>query len=91
MAGIAAVGGAAAERKRNARSEGRRSTGTGRLAEYASITSSHREFGIEKTRLGASCATLPELRKAAIVIDVQKKVGALLGWPLPKADPEEKP
>ena len=29
-----------------------------------------------------------ELRKAAIVIDVQKKVGALLGWPLPKADPE---
>ena len=32
-----------------------------------------------------------ELRKAAIVIDVQKKVGALLGWPLPKADPKEKP
>ena len=32
-----------------------------------------------------------ELRKAAIVIDAQKKVGALLGWPLPKADPEEKP
>ena len=32
-----------------------------------------------------------ELRKAAIVIDVQKKVGALLGWPLPKTDPEEKP
>jgi len=31
-----------------------------------------------------------ELRKAEIVIDVQKKVGALLGWPLPK-DPEEKP
>ncbi len=30
-----------------------------------------------------------ELRKAAIVIDVQKKVGALLGWPLPKVDPEE--
>ena len=30
-----------------------------------------------------------ELRKAAIVIDVQKKVGALLGWPLPKTDPEE--
>lgn len=30
-----------------------------------------------------------ELRKAEIVIDVQKKVGALLGWPLP--DPEEKP
>ena len=32
-----------------------------------------------------------ELCKAEIVIDVQKKVGALLGWPLPKADPEEKP
>ena len=31
------------------------------------------------------------LRRAEIVIDVQKKVGALLGWPLPKADPEEKP
>jgi len=32
-----------------------------------------------------------ELRKAEIVIDVQKKVGALLGWPLPKADPGEQP
>jgi transposase len=32
-----------------------------------------------------------ELRKAAIVIDVQKKVGTLLGWPLPKADSEEQP
>lgn len=31
-----------------------------------------------------------ELRKAETVIDIQKKVGALLGWPLPKADPEEK-
>jgi transposase-like protein len=31
-----------------------------------------------------------ELRKAEIVIDIQKKVGSLLGWPLPKADPEEK-
>lgn len=31
-----------------------------------------------------------QLRKAEIVIDVQKKVGALLGWPLHKADPEEK-
>ena len=30
-----------------------------------------------------------ELRKAEIVIDVQKKVGALLGWPLPTVDPEE--
>jgi transposase len=34
---------------------------------------------------------IEELRKAAIVIDVQKKVGALLGWPLSKADPEEQP
>ena len=31
-----------------------------------------------------------ELRKAEIVIEVQKKVGALLGWPLPKAAPGEK-
>ena len=29
-----------------------------------------------------------ELRKAAIVIDVQKKVGALLGWPIPALDPD---
>jgi transposase len=29
------------------------------------------------------------LRRAEIVIDVQKKVGALLGWPLPPADPGE--
>ncbi len=27
-----------------------------------------------------------ELRKAEIIIDVQKKVGALLGWPLPKEE-----
>ncbi|MBL8229235.1 MAG: transposase [Bryobacterales bacterium] len=32
-----------------------------------------------------------QLRKAEIVIDVQKKGGALLGWPLPTADPQEKP
>ena len=31
-----------------------------------------------------------QLRKAEIVIDVQKKVGALLGWPLPVPDPDEK-
>jgi transposase len=29
-----------------------------------------------------------QLRKAEIVIDVQKKVGALLGWPIPDPDPE---
>ena len=32
-----------------------------------------------------------QLRKAEIVMDVQKKVGALLGWRLSKTDPEEKP
>ena len=29
-----------------------------------------------------------QLRKAEIVIDVQKKVGALLGWPIPNPDQE---
>ena len=32
-----------------------------------------------------------ELRKAEIVIDVQKKVAALLGWPIVTPDPEQKP
>ena len=32
-----------------------------------------------------------QLRKAEIVIDVQKKVAALLGWPIATADPERKP
>ena len=32
-----------------------------------------------------------ELRKAEIVIDVQKKVGRSAGLSLPKVDPEEKP
>jgi hypothetical protein len=31
------------------------------------------------------------LRKAELIIEVQKKVGTLLGWPLPATDPEEKP
>jgi transposase-like protein len=31
------------------------------------------------------------LRKAEIVIDVQKKVGALLGWPIHTPDPDGKP
>ena len=31
-----------------------------------------------------------QLRKAEIVIDVQKKVGALLGWPIVTPDPEPK-
>lgn len=32
-----------------------------------------------------------ELRKAQIIIDVQKKVAALLGHPIPEADPEDQP
>jgi len=32
-----------------------------------------------------------ELRKAEIVIDIQKKVATLLGRPVLTADPEEKP
>ena len=32
-----------------------------------------------------------QLRKAEIVIDVQKKVGALLGWPILVPDPDGKP
>jgi transposase len=32
-----------------------------------------------------------QLRKAEIVIDVQKKVAALLGWPIATPGPEEKP
>ena len=31
-----------------------------------------------------------DLRKAELIIDVQKKVAALLGRPIPDADPEEK-
>ena len=32
-----------------------------------------------------------QLRKAEIVIEVQKKVAALLGWPIATSDPEPKP
>jgi len=32
-----------------------------------------------------------QLRKAEIVIDVQKKVAALLGWPIATSGPEQKP
>jgi transposase len=43
-------------------------------------------------RLQKDNARLTEqLRKAEIVIDVQKKVGALLGWPIHTPDPDEKP
>jgi transposase len=43
-------------------------------------------------RLQKENARLTEqLRKAELVIDVQKKVGALLGWPIHTPDPDEKP
>ena len=46
----------------------------------------------EIQRLQKDNARLTEqLRKAEIVIDVQKKVGALLGWPIATPDPEQKP
>jgi transposase-like protein len=46
----------------------------------------------ENQKLQKENARLTEqLRKAEIVIDVQKKVGALLGWPIPVPDPDEKP
>ena len=45
----------------------------------------------EIQRLQKDNARLTEqLRKAEIVIDVQKKVGALLGWPIATPDPDEK-
>lgn len=43
---------------------------------------------LQKLRQENQCL-IESLRRAEIVIDVQKKVGALLGWPLPPADPEE--
>jgi transposase len=46
----------------------------------------------EIQRLQKDNARLTEqLRKAEIVMDVQKKVGALLGWPIPTQDPDGKP
>ena len=45
----------------------------------------------ENQKLRRQNARLTEdLRKANIIIDVQKKVAALLGNPIPDADPEEK-
>jgi transposase len=45
----------------------------------------------ENQKLRRQVGQLTEkLRKAEIIIDVQKKVAALLGHPLPEADPEEK-
>ena len=45
----------------------------------------------ENEKLRRQVGQLTEkLRKAEIIIDVQKKVAALLGRPIPEADPEEK-
>jgi transposase-like protein len=44
----------------------------------------------ENLKLRRQMGQLTEkLRKAEIIIDVQKKVAALLGRPIPEADPEE--
>ena len=44
----------------------------------------------ENQKLRRQNARLTEdLRKAQIIIDVQKKVAALLGNPIPEQDPEE--
>jgi hypothetical protein len=44
----------------------------------------------ELQRLRRDNALLADaLSKAELIIEVQKKVGSLLGWNLPKADPEE--
>jgi transposase len=46
----------------------------------------------EMQKLQKDNARLSEqLRKAEIVIDVQKKVGALLGWPIPTQDQDGRP
>lgn len=46
----------------------------------------------ELERLRRENARLTDaLSKAELIIEVQKKVGALLGWNLPQTDPEEKP
>jgi transposase len=46
----------------------------------------------ENQKLRRETARLTEeLRKAEIVIDIQKKVATLLGRPIPAADPKEKP
>src|SRR6266478_1689019 len=53
--------------------------------------SKHNPFEEEIQQLRRQVGQLTEkLRKAEIIIDVQKKVAALLGNPLPDVDPEEK-
>lgn len=44
---------------------------------------------IQKLRRQNACLT-EDLRKAELIIEVQKKVAALLGRPIPDANPEEK-
>ena len=44
----------------------------------------------ENQKLRRQVGQLTEkLRKAELIIDVQKKVAALLGHPIPEVDPEE--
>ena len=53
--------------------------------------SKHNPLEEEVQKLLRQNARLTEdLRKAHIIIDVQKKVAALLGHPIPDPDPEEK-
>src|SRR5712691_935711 len=53
--------------------------------------SRHNPLEEENQELQRQNARLTEdLRKAHIIIDVQKKVAALLGHPIPEQDPEEK-
>lgn len=52
--------------------------------------SKHHPLEEENQKLRRQNARLKEdLRKAQIIIDVQKKVAALLGHPIPEQDPEE--
>ena len=53
--------------------------------------SQHNPLEEENQKLRRQNARLTEdLRKAHIIIDVQKKVAALLGHPIPESDPQEK-
>src|SRR5213078_4296600 len=53
--------------------------------------SKHHPLEEENQKLRRQNARLTEdLRKAQIIIDVQKKVAALLGNPIPEPDPEDK-
>ncbi len=53
--------------------------------------SAHNPLAEENQKLRRQLGQLTEkLRKAEIIIDVQKKVAALLGNPIPEQDPEEK-